>query len=102
MAKTEAPYGVTGEEATGWVGWLWFGGTMMIIAGVLNAIYGLVAIVNDTWVVWTHRSDVVLDLTQWGWVHLIVGVIVALAGVGLFTGNILARFVAVVLAGLSL
>lgn len=89
-------------ETTGWVGWSIFAATMMIIGGVLNAFYGLVAVVNDDWVVWTNRSAVYLDLTEWGWVHLIVGGLVVLAGIGVFSGNVVARIVGVILASLSI
>ena len=43
-----------------------------------------------------------LDLSQWGAVHLIVGLVMLLAGIGLFSGNILARTVGVIVAGISL
>jgi hypothetical protein len=45
---------------------------------------------------------VVVDMTQWGWIHLAIGVVAVLAGVGLFTGNLAARMVGVVVAGISL
>lgn len=93
---------VTHEERTGWVGWIVFAATMMIIGGTLNAFYGLIAIVNDEWVVFGNRSDLYLDLTQWGWVHLILGLAVLAAGIFLFRGSAVARAVAVVLAGLSI
>ena len=89
-------------ERTGWVGWGVFAGVMMIIGGSLNALYGLVAAVNDDWVVWTNRSTVYLDLTSWGWIHIVAGVLVAVAGFGVLSGNVLARTVGVILAGLSL
>ena len=89
-------------EATGWVGWSIFAATMMIIGGGLNALYGLVAVVNDDWAVWTNRTTVYLDLTTWGWVHIVVGVLVVLAGFGVLSGNILALTVGVILAGISL
>ncbi|HET6954628.1 MAG TPA: hypothetical protein VFI47_29965 [Acidimicrobiales bacterium] len=92
----------TYDQRTGWTGWIVFAGTMMIIGGSLNALYGLVAAVNDDWVVWQNRSDVYLDLSGWGWLHLILGVIVVICGFGVFTGNILARTVGVILAGLSM
>jgi hypothetical protein len=73
----------------------------MIIGG-LQAIYGLVAIFNDEWVVWGNGDAVLLDITAWGWIHLIVGVLVALAGIGVLSGNVLARTVGVVVAAVSL
>jgi hypothetical protein len=90
------------REPTGWVGWIFFAAVLMILAGVMNAIYGFIAIVNDEWVGWGNREDVYLDLTAWGWVHLIVGVVVLLAGIGLLSGNVLARAVAVLLAGIAI
>ncbi|MBN2623790.1 MAG: hypothetical protein JXA83_10495 [Acidimicrobiales bacterium] len=89
------------EQRSGWVGWIFFAAVMMILAGSLNAIHGLVAILNDEWVVWSNRGDLYLDLTTWGWVHLVVGVVVVLAGFGLLTGNVLARAIAVALASIS-
>lgn len=89
-------------RATGWTGWITFAGVMMIIGGLLNAFYGFVAVVNDQWVVWTNRASVYLDITQWGWVHIILGLVVVFCGVGLFSGNVLARMVGVIIASLSL
>jgi hypothetical protein len=75
---------------------------MMIIGGMLNALYGFIAVINDEWVVWGNRTAVYLDITQWGWVHMIMGLVVLLCGIGLFSGNILARTVGVIVASLSL
>lgn len=90
------------DEPTGWVGWIWFAAVMMMIGGALQAIHGLVAVVNDDWVVWGNRANLYLDLSEWGWIHLIVGIIVFLSGLGVLSGNVLARFVGVVLAAVSL
>jgi hypothetical protein len=90
------------DEPTGWTGWISFAAIMMIIGGSLNALYGVIAAVDDEWVVFTNRADVYLDVSQWGWAHIIMGVIVLLAGIGLFSGNILARTVAVIVASISL
>jgi len=90
------------DEPTGWTGWIAFAGIMLIIGGSLNLLYGIIAAVNDEWVVWTNRADVYLDLTQWGWAHIVLGSIALLTGLGLFSGNILARTVAVIIAGVSM
>lgn len=87
---------------TGWTGWIAFAGIMMVIGGSLNALYGLVATVNDDWAVWTNRSVVLLDISEWGWVHLVLGIVVLLAGIGVFSGNILARTIGVIVAGISM
>jgi hypothetical protein len=90
------------DERTGWTGWITFAGVMMIIGGSLNLLYGIVAAVNDEWVVWTNRADIYLDMSEWGWVHIVLGAIVLLAGIGVFSGNVLARIVGVIVASLSL
>jgi hypothetical protein len=46
---------------------------MMVISCGLNALYGLIALVNDEWVMWTNRGSLYLDISEWGWIHLIVG-----------------------------
>jgi hypothetical protein len=92
-----------GESArTGWTGWITFAGVMLIIGGTLGVIFGIIAAVNDKWVVFSNRGAVSLDLTTWGWIHVIIGAIVVLAGFGVFTGNILARIIGVLVAVVSL
>jgi hypothetical protein len=101
--ETYQPGGDTYQEpTTGWVGWIYFASVMMVIAGTLGAVHGLVAIFNDDWVVWTNQGNLYIDLTTWGWIHLGIGIAVILAGLGLLTGNVLARTVAVLLAGVSI
>jgi len=90
------------KEPTGWVGWVWFAGVMMVVGGLLNAFYGLVAVLNSTWVGWTNTTHVFTTVSTWGWTELIVGLAVALAGLGIFTGNAAARTVGVIVAALSL
>jgi hypothetical protein len=63
---------------------------------------GLVAALNDEWVVWANTEAIYLDLSAWGWVHMIAGALIIVAGLGVFTGNALARAVGVALAAVSL
>ena len=90
------------DEPTGWTGWISFAGVMLIIGGTFNLFYGIVAAVNDDWVVFTNRANVYLDVSQWGWVHIILGTVVLLAGIGVFSGNVLARIIGVLVAGISM
>jgi hypothetical protein len=101
MAQSQEEYYDTGS---GWRGWILFAAVMMIIGGGLNAFQGLVALLNDDWVGWNRDTGnaVLLDISQWGWIHLLVGLVLILAGFGVMTGNILARLVGVVLAAVSL
>jgi hypothetical protein len=93
---------VNSRARTGWTGWIAFAGIMMIIGGALHAFYGFVAAVSNDWTGWSNVDNVFLDVQAWGWVAIIVGIIVIACGVGVFSGNILARTVGVLLAALSL
>ena len=57
-----------------------FAAMLMILAGTFQAVQGLVALVNDDFYVTGEEYIFRFDLTTWGWVHLVLGVIVALAG----------------------
>ena len=83
------------------VGWAGFAGVMLIIMGVFDMIQGLVAIVNDEFYVIGIDYVFKFDVTTWGWIHILGGIILILAGAGIFSGNVLARSVGVVMAGLG-
>jgi hypothetical protein len=83
---------------TGWVGWIWFAGLVLVLVGTINAIEGLAAIVEDDVFFTTGDAGMlVFDLTAWGWVHLLFGVLQILAGLALFSGATWARITAIVL-----
>jgi hypothetical protein len=87
---------------TGWVGWIVFAGTMMVMVGTFHAIQGLVAIFQDQYyLVGKNGLTVHMDYTAWGWTHLILGVVVFAAGLALFTGQMWARVVGVTLLAIS-
>ena len=87
---------------SGWaVGWITFAGVTMIMVGIFQALNGIVGIVNDDFFVKTTHYTYSLSATSWGWINLILGIIVLISGVGLFTGNLAARVVAVTIAMLS-
>ena len=99
-AQQSSGYG--SNRYSGWaVGWITFAGVTMIMVGIFEALNGIVGIVNDDFFVKTRHYTYNLSTTSWGWIHLILGIIVLLAGVGLFTGNLAARIVAVTIAMLS-
>jgi hypothetical protein len=76
-------------------GWTVFAGVVLLIIGSLDALYGLAAILNNEVVIVGGTGVIIADVTTWGWVHLILGSIVALTGLGLFAGNPSARWAAV-------
>jgi hypothetical protein len=91
-----------GRQATG-NGWglVVFAGVMMIILGSFHVLEGLTAILKDQFFVSTSNYLISVDVTSWGWIHLIGGVVVALAGFFVFSGAGWARAVGIVLAVLS-
>lgn len=99
----EATPAYRGEpEVTGWVGWVFFAGVLMIMDGLFSVITGLVALFKDDYyLVGKDGLVVTIDYTAWGWIHLLVGVLVALAGLGAIAGQTWARVVGVVMATLS-
>jgi len=94
--------GRAGEAPSGWaVGFILFAGLMMIMAGIFQAFTGLVAIFENEFYVATRNYLFQFDATTWGWIHLIGGVIMALAGWGVLAGQTWARVVGITLAVLS-
>jgi hypothetical protein len=90
------------EEASGWaVGFILFAAIMMIMAGTFQFFAGLVAIFNDQFYVATRNYIFQFDATTWGWIHLVVGLIVAFAGWGVLSGRTWARVVGITVALLS-
>ncbi|GIU85905.1 MAG: membrane protein [Acidimicrobiia bacterium] len=83
------------------VGWITFAAAMMIMIGTFHVIAGLVALFDDEFFVVTREYVFQLDATQWGWIHLILGVIIAVSGGYLLTGSVFARTIGVILALLS-
>ena len=87
---------------SGWaVGWIMFAAIMMLLIGFFHVIAGLVAIVDDNFYVATKEYVFQFDRTTWGWIHLIFGIVVFLAGLSLFKGAIWARTVGVILGVIS-
>lgn len=86
------------SEVTGWVGWVYFAGIMMVVLGVLQMIAGITALFNDSFYAVTENYLVTVDFTQWGWVHLVLGFLIAAAGVAVSAGATWGRVVAVLLA----
>ena len=89
-------------EVTGWVGWIAFAGTMMMLVGVFHAFEGLIALFNGTVLVVPAGGLVVsVSFTQWGWMQLIAGVVIFAVGLGVFTGATWARVLGVILLSIS-
>lgn len=90
------------QNQSGWTGWVYFAGFMMIIMGALQTISGLAALLNDDWLLVTEQRLIAFDFTTWGWIHLLIGVVVFAAGFAVMNGAVWARAVGVVIAMISL
>jgi hypothetical protein len=86
------------QQSEAGAGWVMFAGIMLIVVGIFQAFAGLVGILEDEVLVVTPDYLVQLDATTWGWVHMIIGLIVLACGFGIFSGNVLARTVGVLVA----
>lgn len=93
----------TGTGTTGWVGWGWFAAIVIMVAGIFDAIYGLVAILmpNSAYFVTTDGDLLLFDTQGWGWWHLIIGLALIAVGAALIAGQTWARVVAIVLVVLN-
>jgi hypothetical protein len=75
---------------------------MLMVVGLFQFFQGLTAVVNGSqFFVTTPNFIFQLNTTTWGWIHLILGIIVAAAGLFIFTGNVVARGLGIFLAGLQ-
>ena len=86
---------------TGWVGWAYFASFMMMLLGALQAIAGLAGIFKNSYYVVTQSQLLVFNFKTWGWINLILGIVIFMAGLELLRGAMWARVVAVILATLS-
>ena len=90
------------NEPTAWVGWVFFAGLLMMIAGMLHGLSGLVALFDDQTYIAHGGRLLVLDYTQWGWVHLIWGALLFFGGLAVLNGETWGRVVAVFAGTLSI
>ena len=93
------------DEAVG-QGWRSFAGILIMVAGFFNIIDGLVAVINANRIAGVTNGHATLPVTDnvknWGWVALIVGIVMVLAAFGIFSGATWARVVGIVVAGVNM
>ena len=91
------------QRPSGWaIGWTYFAAFMMMMIGIFHAIAGFSAILKDDFYAVTPNYVFKFDSTSWGWIHLIVGIVVLFAGFGLFSGAVWARTIGVIMAMVSM
>jgi hypothetical protein len=90
------------RETSGWaIGFILFAAIMMLMAGIFQAMAGLIGIFQNEFYVATRNYLFQFDATTWGWIHLVLGLVVAFAGWSLMSGRTWARTVAIFLAVIS-
>ena len=83
-------------------GWMVFAAVLMIFGGFMAIFQGIAAIAKDDVFVATRNYMFQWNLTGWGWIHLILGIILVAAGFALFSGAVWARVLGVAVAGLAM
>jgi hypothetical protein len=84
-----------------WAGWIGFAGWLVLIIGALDAFEGLIAIIRGKYYVLSANQIIVFDLRTWGWITLIWGAVLFLAGLSLLSGAGWARWFTIVVASLN-
>jgi hypothetical protein len=83
------------------VGYIMFASFILILVGIFHAIDGLAAIINNSFYVPVGDYVFKFNVTTWGWIHLIGGIVILIAGFSLYGGAIWARTVGVIVALIS-
>jgi hypothetical protein len=81
-------------------GWWVFAGVLLLVAGVLNIIYGIAAI-GDSKFFTEHGQYIISTLHTWGWIILILGVLELVAAFSLFSGGEFGRWFGIFVASLN-
>jgi hypothetical protein len=89
-------------EPSGWaIAGVSFAAVMLMTIGIFQALSGLAAIINDEFFVVGSKYAFNLDVSGWGWIHLILGIVLVFGGWALFAGKTWARVLGIILAVLS-
>ena len=84
-----------------WTGWIAFAGVLMLVMGSLGVLEGLIAVVRDKYYALGPQQIIVFDVSTWGWITMIWGAVVAIAGLALLSGSSWARWFAIVVGCLN-
>ena len=84
-----------------WSGWIVFAGFLIVIIGAMDVLQGFVGILEDEYVVATPKGLAIVDVTAWGWMTLLWGGLLILAGLALLGGAGWARWLAILAVALN-
>lgn len=98
MATSSYERTAQGEKSG--AGWVMFAGIMLLIAGVLNVIYGIAAVDNSKFFI--HETQYILsDLNTWGWITIVLGALQIIAAFSIWAGGAFGRWFGIAVASLS-
>ena len=90
------------QPVSGWAsGGIVFAACVLTLIGIFQVIAGLTAIIDDDFFVVARNYTFEFDTTAWGWIHLLLGVLLVATGFGLFSRSAWAGVTAIFLASLS-
>jgi C4-dicarboxylate transporter len=92
----------TSRMARPMAGWIMFAAIVMLIVGSIDFFEGLIAVIRKQYYVLTPNQIVVFNMTTWGWLTLIWGIVLVLAGLALISGSGWARWFTVVVASINI
>ena len=85
-----------------WDGWTGFAALLLVIVGAIDFFEGLIAVIRKQYYVLTPSQIIIFDVKTWGWITMLLGVIIFLVGLGLAGGASWARWTAIVVIGFNL
>jgi len=104
MSMSDGGRGVSAGYSAGpnteWSGWVIFAATMMVLLGGFSFIDGLIALLNSSYYGTTYHL-LLGNYQSWGWWNLILGSLLVVTGLSLFTGSLWARIVGIIFASVS-
>jgi hypothetical protein len=90
------------QDVSGWAsGGITFAAVVLAIVGTFQILDGLVAIFNDDFYLRTENYTFNLDVSAWGWIHLLLGILFVATAWGLYSDSTWAGVTAIVVASLS-
>ncbi|WP_285115446.1 hypothetical protein [Leifsonia sp. fls2-241-R2A-40a] len=100
MSQTQAH---AASERTGWVGWIYFAGILLLLGAAIDIFYGIMAIVgpNTAYFVGPQGRAASFDVAGWGWWSLIVGLVMVVLAFFLLTGRAWARIVVAIVVAIN-
>jgi hypothetical protein len=89
------------QSRSAWTGWITFAAVLMMVTGVLDVLQGLIAVIRDKYYALTPNQIIVFSVSTWGWITLIWGVVILVAGFALLSGKGWARWFTIVVGSLN-